>query len=63
MNLEIAGEKGRPVEELIKERELEMRKAANELDFELAAILRDELKVLKKQLVDSKKLKAKHHER
>lgn len=57
LSLEIAGEKGRSIPELIKEREIEMRKAANELDFELAAILRDELKVLKKQLVDAQKSK------
>jgi len=34
---------------MIKEKEQEMRKAAQELNFELAAILRDELKILKKE--------------
>jgi excinuclease ABC subunit B len=37
------------LEELIKEKEREMKKAAARLDFELAAILRDELKVLIKK--------------
>lgn len=35
-------------ERFIKEKEAAMRKAASELDFELAAILRDEVKALKK---------------
>jgi len=38
---------GRPVEELIREKELQMREAANNLQFELAALLRDEIRVLK----------------
>ena len=37
----------RPPEELIREKELQMREAANNLQFELAALLRDEIRVLK----------------
>jgi excinuclease ABC subunit B len=37
----------RPVEELVREKELQMREAANNLQFELAALLRDEIRVLK----------------
>jgi len=37
------------LESLIKDKEREMREAAKHLDFELAAILRDEIKVLMKQ--------------
>ncbi|MEW6617292.1 MAG: excinuclease ABC subunit UvrB [Patescibacteria group bacterium] len=40
---------------IIKEKEQEMRKAAQELNFELAAILRDELKILKKEEEKAKK--------
>lgn len=36
------------VKNLIKEKEIEMKEAARHLDFELAAILRDEIKVLTK---------------
>jgi excinuclease ABC subunit B len=39
--------KNRPVEEIVREKEQQMRKAANNLQFELAAILRDEIKTLK----------------
>lgn len=38
----------RPADELIREKELQMREAANNLQFELAAILRDEIRVLRK---------------
>ena len=37
----------RPPAELIREKELAMREAANNLQFELAALLRDEIRVLK----------------
>ena len=37
------------LESLIKEKERDMKRAAEELNFELAAILRDELKILKKE--------------
>ncbi|OGL71251.1 excinuclease ABC subunit B [Candidatus Uhrbacteria bacterium RIFCSPHIGHO2_02_FULL_53_13] len=38
------------IEEVIKEKEAEMKHAARELDFETAAILRDEVAVLQKEL-------------
>jgi excinuclease ABC subunit B len=38
------------LEKLIKEKEKEMREAAKNLDFELAAILRDEIKILSKNI-------------
>ncbi|MFZ2978121.1 MAG: helicase-related protein, partial [Candidatus Magasanikiibacteriota bacterium] len=38
----------RPIEEIIKDKEEKMREAAKDLQFELAAILRDELKELRK---------------
>lgn len=44
---------------MIKEKEQEMRKAAQELNFELAAILRDELKILKKEEEKAKKVQKK----
>jgi excinuclease ABC subunit B len=40
---------------MIKDKELDMREAAGELDFELAALLRDEIKELKKELLKRKK--------
>jgi excinuclease ABC subunit B len=42
------------IEKLIKQKEEEMKRAANELSFELAAILRDELKVLIKETKQKK---------
>ncbi len=51
LNLEITpiprSQKG--IESAIREKEGEMKRAAEELHFELAAILRDELKILKKE--------------
>jgi excinuclease ABC subunit B len=38
---------GKTTDELIREKELAMREAANNLEFELAAIIRDEIKTLK----------------
>jgi excinuclease ABC subunit B len=38
---------GRPLEEVIREKETQMREAANNLQFELAAIIRDEIRILK----------------
>ncbi|PIR77399.1 MAG: excinuclease ABC subunit UvrB, partial [Candidatus Magasanikbacteria bacterium CG10_big_fil_rev_8_21_14_0_10_38_6] len=43
----------RPIKEQIKDREQQMKEAAKNLEFELAAILRDEIHELKK--VDRKK--------
>lgn len=45
---------GKKVSTLLKQKEKEMRVAAKELDFEVAAILRDEIKELTKMLEDSK---------
>lgn len=45
---------GKKVTTLLKQKEREMRIAAKELDFEVAAILRDEIKELTKMLEDSK---------
>jgi len=36
------------IEKIIKKKELEMKEAAKKLDFELAALLRDEIRILKK---------------
>jgi excinuclease ABC subunit B len=46
--LEAIAEK-RPVEELLREKEAQMRDAAKNLEFELAALLRDEIAALKKK--------------
>lgn len=45
---EIAAD-SRPLEEIIKEKETQMKKAAKDLQFELAAVLRDELRLLRSQ--------------
>ena len=45
---------GKKVSTLLKQKEKEMRVAAKELDFEVAAILRDEIKELQKMLEESK---------
>ena len=42
------------IEEVIKEKEGEMKEAARKLDFETAAILRDEIVLLKKELQKKK---------
>ena len=42
-------------EALIREKQAEMKAAAKELDFELAALLRDEIRNLEKNLVKTKK--------
>ncbi|MEK7607126.1 MAG: excinuclease ABC subunit UvrB [Patescibacteria group bacterium] len=49
LNLELAVD-DRPVEAILKEKEAQMKKAANELEFELAALLRDEIQILKQAL-------------
>lgn len=48
LDLDVIGEKGKNVEEIIKEKERQMKEAAKDLQFELAAILRDEIRELKK---------------
>ncbi len=47
------------LEKLIRDKERDMRTAAGNLEFELAAILRDEVKVLKKEIAGGKKTKEK----
>ncbi|MFA4831495.1 MAG: excinuclease ABC subunit UvrB [Patescibacteria group bacterium] len=47
LQLDLAGDE-RPIEEVIKDKEKKMREAARDLQFELAAVLRDEIKELKK---------------
>jgi excinuclease ABC subunit B len=49
LKLEIVAE-DKPIAKIIKEKEIEMKEAAVKLDFELAALLRDEIVVLKKRL-------------
>jgi excinuclease ABC subunit B len=46
--LDTIGEKGKKIEDIIAKKEKEMKEAAKLLDFELAAILRDEIRELKK---------------
>jgi len=48
LELDIMGERGKNTAEIIKEKEKQMKEAAKNLQFELAAILRDEIKELKK---------------
>ncbi len=48
LELDLMGDK-RPIVEIIKDKEKQMREAASALEFELAAILRDEIRELKKQ--------------
>jgi len=43
---------GQPVPEIIAQKEKEMKIAAKNLDFELAAILRDQIKVLKQRIAN-----------
>ena len=50
LELKPIGKSKSSIEKLIKEKESEMRKAAKELDFELAALLRDEVHELQKKL-------------
>jgi len=48
-DLDLLGD-DRPLEEIIKEKEQQMKEAAKNLEFELAAVLRDEIKELKNRL-------------
>lgn len=48
--LDLALDAGKPLEQVIKEKEAQMRIAAKELQFEFAAILRDEIVALSKEL-------------
>lgn len=47
-SLDLIGD-NRPLEEIIKDKEQKMRQAAKDLEFEFAAILRDELRELRKR--------------
>jgi excinuclease ABC subunit B len=40
----------RPLKEIVKDKKEQMKKAADDLEFELAAILRDEIHKLEKEL-------------
>jgi len=44
------------IEELIKSKDKEMKEAARRLDFELATILRDEIRLLTKKSIEKKKI-------
>ncbi len=46
---EVLPEEEKDIQKLIKKKEKEMRKAAKDLNFELAALLRDEIKALEKK--------------
>jgi excinuclease ABC subunit B len=46
LELDLKGD-ARPLKEIIKDKEVQMKEAAQKLEFELAAILRDELRELK----------------
>lgn len=48
--LDLLGDKGKPIDKIIREKEVQMRIASKELQFELAAILRDEIVALNKEL-------------
>ena len=54
LELELAAE-DKKLNQIIKQKEAEMKTAALELDFELAAILRDEILVINKELAKRKK--------
>jgi len=56
LRLDLAGD-ARPLKEIILDKEKKMRQAAKELEFELAAILRDEVRELKIREKASKKEK------
>ena len=50
----IADRSAKSLEKIIKQKEKEMRDAAKQLDFEVAALLRDEIKLLKEDLEKKK---------
>lgn len=59
-DLDILGD-GRPLKQIIKAKELQMKEAAQQLEFELAAILRDEIRELSlhEKMADKKTAKKK----
>jgi excinuclease ABC subunit B len=54
VDLDLLGD-ARPLEDIIKAKEKQMRQSAKDLEFELAAILRDEVRELNKRLEAKKK--------
>jgi len=52
-DLDLIGD-ARPLHEIIKDKEKLMREAADHLEFELAAILRDEVRELKNRIRNTK---------
>ncbi|NQT49833.1 excinuclease ABC subunit UvrB [Candidatus Kuenenbacteria bacterium] len=46
LELDLQGD-NRPIKEIIRDKEMQMKEAAHKLEFELAAILRDEIRLLK----------------
>jgi len=55
IELSVAPKTKRGIEELLKEKEKEMREAAEDLNFEFATLLREEIKELSKHLSENKK--------
>jgi excinuclease ABC subunit B len=55
LKLELSAVGGKAMDMLVKEKEREMKEAARALDFELAAVLRDELKALVKKQKNEKR--------
>ncbi len=58
VDLDILGD-GRPLKQIIKAKELQMKEASQKLEFELAAILRDEIRelMLREKIADKKTTK------
>ncbi len=54
IDLELAGDT-RPTAEIIKEKKIQMKTAAQDLEFELAALLRDQIRILEKQKLKTKR--------
>ncbi len=54
LDLDLAAEKEKNVDEIIKEKEKQMKEAARNLQFELAAVLRDEIREFKTRLSKDK---------
>ncbi len=55
LEMKVIPKSRKSLEKLIREKEREMREAAKELQFELAALLRDEIKELRKRLLQESK--------
>lgn len=50
LKLDLKAEKGKKLDDIIKEKEKAMKEAAADLDFEVAAIIRDEIRILLKEV-------------